>query len=294
MNRDKDPGPKPAGYGWMSSNCHTFATWQEEIDHATAEGFELVPPDVHLSYNGLYFTLRKAGFDVTRVAGNHAGRYGYPIYQRAIKNPDELRFNRYPVLSHPNVGDSIRVDVGITPTVQHVYRVLWWSDAVQAYVGDGKWKVGNEIVPLGQVNWDEKLAIDTEHRIHVEKIERQLDSVKYTRDMQFSMDLEKLHAVLDLPPSEWYAKGVWYHRRDMADIEKPVNFAYVTIEGRAYELTRALEGDKQVWDVKDRGLTPIGVQEQLLDALRFYGSGQADEGKTARDTLEQLGFKLSV
>ena len=291
---DKDPGPRPAGYGWTPSNCHNFATWQEEIDHAAAEGFELVPHDEDLRYGGLYYTLRKDGFDTTRVGGNPAGRYGYPIYQRVIKNPDELRFNRFPVLEHPNVGDCLRADVGITPSVQRIYRMLWWNDTAQAYVGDGKWIVDNESCQPHQFQWDHKLEKDTGHRLRVEKVERQPDSVKYARGMQFAMDAEKINAVINLPPSKWYAKGVWYHRRDMADLDQPVDSAYVTIEGRAYELTRIREGNNEVWDIKDRGLTPVGVQEQLLDALRFYGSGQADEGAKARDTLEQLGFKLSV
>jgi hypothetical protein len=82
-------------YGWMESNrLKTFASWEDEITHATAEGYQLVPPDYHIPHWSTamsmgdalpkLYVMRMAGnFDELRASFDRPARdIAYPLFFR--------------------------------------------------------------------------------------------------------------------------------------------------------------------------------------------------------------------
>jgi hypothetical protein len=82
-------------YGWMESNrLKAFASWEDEIAHATAEGYQVVPPDYHIPHWSTamsmgdalpkLYVMRMAGnFDELRASFDRPARdIAYPLFFR--------------------------------------------------------------------------------------------------------------------------------------------------------------------------------------------------------------------
>ncbi len=82
-------------YGWMESDrLKTFTSWEDEIAHATAEGYQVVPPDYHIPHWSTamsmgdalpkLYVMRMAGnFDELRASFDRPARdIAYPLFFR--------------------------------------------------------------------------------------------------------------------------------------------------------------------------------------------------------------------